>query len=712
MPVPPRRNRMSSAPVVLTARRRIGAPVQRVAPRARTAPFSASTAMSLRTRTHGRAFRAHAPPSPPPQTPMPSVQFPQEPYDLLARCGIDSPFGRAVSRVLVFLLLFQPVYVALGAELETEQGTENEQQQLIDEERADADADADIEEYANTDTDVAFREQETESTKQGGDGAASMNDARDTDSEAMDDEQDGADAAEESSLETQELDAALTVEDDEQDEVDTGADAAAGTEVGEPAVEQEQTSGVQNEAEGDSVPRGENETHAEDSDSLPETEEETGGDSSGTETGTGGGGGGSGNSQTDETDETDTAEDTDEALSEDASATNTGASDETETGNVNEGDSESEDNSIAGGGGSGDDASESSTTEPDDSLVEAVEEPSVPDVLQTDATTVGEYSFGEGDCTLVADGEFYCVAPTTQRHVSGDPRVYAERDREGDREIHYFDGVEVTRITNNEYDDYAPVFDEDAGVIVWQANVQDRLQVFYHDVEHEVTRQITTSRQNSSNPDIEGDHVVWQEWVDTNWEVFLADVELDGVLIEQLTDNDVHDMFPQVYDGLVTWQREKGSSWEVIVHNLKTGEEYALEKDEDTKYENPRFVLLFDSKHDNGDIETIGYDLDTGEMMELGTKSRPIPADPVTPSDETPEAIPREGAAPSPVKAGGEDGDGGGDGADSGVVSGSGASGGAGTGVSEEGALGAPQSVDVSASSSAHAPVVVANGVL
>ncbi len=269
------------------------------------------------------------------------------------------------------------------------------------------------------------------------------------------------------------------------------------------------------------------------------------------------------------------------------------------------------------------------------------------------------YTFGEGDCTLVADGEFYCIATDVRRHVPGDPRVYAEKDREGDREIYYFDGVEVKRITNNGYDDLAPMIDADGKRIVWQAMINDRLQIMVHELGSGVTRQVTQGRSNSSNPFILGDKVVWQEWVDTNWEIMLADVSsTDGdYRVEQLTDNVVHDMFPQLYQGLVTWQREKGNSWEVIVYDLRTGSAHALPKQDDTKYENPRFVLLFDSRHENGDVATIGYELESGEMVELGTRARPIPANPQTPDDETPDALPRTASSTSEQKPVREDGD-------------------------------------------------------
>jgi hypothetical protein len=141
----------------------------------------------------------------------------------------------------------------------------------------------------------------------------------------------------------------------------------------------------------------------------------------------------------------------------------------------------------------------------------------------------------------------------------------------------------------------------------------------------------------------------------------MTDVDNDGgpFEIEQITDNAVHDMFPRAYDDVITWQREKGASWEVIVYDPRTEKETALEKDEGTKYENPRFVLLFDSKQANGDVETIGYDLDTGEMMELGTKAKKVPDEPKTPNDETEDAIPREATSTIQIKPVKEDDEGG-----------------------------------------------------
>jgi hypothetical protein len=300
-------------------------------------------------------------------------------------------------------------------------------------------------------------------------------------------------------------------------------------------------------------------------------------------------------------------------------------------------------------------------TSTDDTLEEVEEATTTPETSAVAVhTTEGTFTFSDGDCTLVADGEFYCVKKDVQRLSEEDQRVYSKQDIEGDREIYYFDGMDEYRITNNSYDDFAPVFEEETLRIVWQAMLNDRLQVMLHELPTNTTRQVTTARENSSNPHIAGDTLVWQQWVGTNWEVMMTDVNNDGgpFQIEQLTDNAVHDMFPRAYDDVITWQREKGGSWEIIVYDIRSQKETALQKDEGTKYENPRFVLLFDSKHENGDVETVGYDLDTGEMMELGTRARQVPEEPKTPNDETQDALPREATSTVQVKPVKDDDDG------------------------------------------------------
>jgi len=630
-------------------------------------------------------------------------QHTEQRYDLLRRFGIDSIFGRVVTRVLVCLILFQPVYVALGAEIDegaVESGEVQEEQETSTEITV-------VEDHEN---DVASDVGDDVETREGGaeaegvfadDGVATPDEddvspaeadnpvvtnettgasviAADGSVDADDSTTSGIDAITEDEP-TNDTDVIDTTNSSTSDEVPIGSGVEDEESVGDgdegtdgSALVDGDESDAENAADADDVASGnENADVREDSQTDSATDDA---DAEEEGAGSGDGAASSGGGSSSESDDADTEEDTSPASAEEngsdsdevTAATGDASDDEVEgsvdvpddsTADDGSGDVDSttvEDGTFAQGATSG----KTGSTTADVSGEVPVASQASSSASTTQPTIVGmaiddtnKYIFGEGDCTLVADGEFYCVADSPQKQMTGDPRVYAEKDRQGDREIYYFDGIEVVRITNNSYDDFAPVFDDLTKRIVWQANINDRLQIMYHEIPTNTTRQVTESRQNSSNPHIQGDLVVWQEWVDTNWEVYMINIDTPSTFeLERLTDNAVHDMFPQMYDNLLTWQRERGDSWEVIVYDLRTGIQTALEKSEDTRYENPRFVLLFDSKHDNGDVETIGYDLDTGEMMELGTRSRPIPDDPVTPDDETQEALPREATSTPQVK--------------------------------------------------------------
>jgi hypothetical protein len=266
--------------------------------------------------------------------------------------------------------------------------------------------------------------------------------------------------------------------------------------------------------------------------------------------------------------------------------------------------------------------------------------------------TGGKYVFGEGDCTVVSEDEFYCFKPgSTPTAPSGKVSVIATLDRQGDREIYLVTGGTTQQITNNDVDDFAPMYDPTSGRIVWHSMVSDRLKVMMYDATLGI-RQLSNGSGNASNPHVFGDRAVWQEWIGTNWEVVAAvNIDSDSMELRKLTDNATHDMFPQVYDSYVTWQRKTAGGWEVIVYEWQSENETAIEKVGDGRYENPRFMLLVDKRTPEGDIETVGYDVTAGTETPLGATPQER-REPVTPVDETGDA-----AVSAPTKPERRDGD-------------------------------------------------------
>jgi hypothetical protein len=164
-----------------------------------------------------------------------------------------------------------------------------------------------------------------------------------------------------------------------------------------------------------------------------------------------------------------------------------------------------------------------------------------------------------------------------------------------------------------------------------------------HNVFTGVTVQVTDTRGNNTNVHADGETLVWQGWDNGDWEVYYTQNIHEGQgAVQKLTDNDKHDMFPQVSSNLITWQGASGAGWMVYVHDLYTHKTTEIGENTGGKYENPRFVLLLENRKENGDVETIGYDIASGETIPLRTSSQvPIPSDvPQAPTQEQGQAVP------------------------------------------------------------------------
>jgi hypothetical protein len=110
-------------------------------------------------------------------------------------------------------------------------------------------------------------------------------------------------------------------------------------------------------------------------------------------------------------------------------------------------------------------------------------------------------------------------------------------------------------------------------------------------------------------------------------------------MIEQISVNEQPDMFPQLSDGFITWQSFVGGSWRVFVYNLENGEISQISQPEAGRYENPRFALLFENRKENGEVETVGYDVVSGKEIPINAPHVPSPAVPSQGGEED-KAVP------------------------------------------------------------------------
>jgi hypothetical protein len=278
-----------------------------------------------------------------------------------------------------------------------------------------------------------------------------------------------------------------------------------------------------------------------------------------------------------------------------------------------------------------------------------------------------KYLFRENECTRLDDGGFYCAPPemasTTTALNDALPRVFVQND--GDKEIFFEDTTGKTKITDNDFDDDAPSYDKASNLVAWHSLVKGRYQIMLSELGTSTKRQLTDVSYNNTDPKVRGKSVVWQGWVENNWEIFyIKDVTAEPLAVQQITTNEQPDMFPIISDNFITWQSFFGGSWHVFVYTIENGQISQISQPEAGRYENPRFALLFENRKENGEVETVGYDVVSGKEIPINAPgTKPVSQTPA-PQDEKDKAVPvpasgGTASTSAPLKNPGKDDEGG-----------------------------------------------------
>jgi hypothetical protein len=254
-----------------------------------------------------------------------------------------------------------------------------------------------------------------------------------------------------------------------------------------------------------------------------------------------------------------------------------------------------------------------------------------------------KYIFGDSECSLLQGGGYYCThaTSTTSSLVQNDaPAAFSANTAEG-KEIFIRDTKGTRQLTHNNFDDDAPAYDPNSGLVVWHASINDRFQIMAGRGDGEKPRQLTATPHNNTNPRISGKSITWQAWVNDSWEIFtIEDITAPNLSPKQITFSATNDMFPEINNRFITWESQGGGSSNVYLYDRVTGATSKVEKTDNGTYENPRFVLVFDSRKDNGDVETIGFDTHTGKRVPFGNRPAGEGDIPTPVSDEQGKAVP------------------------------------------------------------------------
>ncbi len=276
--------------------------------------------------------------------------------------------------------------------------------------------------------------------------------------------------------------------------------------------------------------------------------------------------------------------------------------------------------------------SEMVSNEPDSSGEE--EEPKGVNVeeMQYLITEENYYQFSQQSCVAVGDGTYHCTL-SVNKTVDTHAVVYSDNDEEGDMEIYIkTSNDKVKKLTDNQLDDTAPYFDADSMRVVWQRLIDGRYQIVSYDLNESEEVQLTFSSANNMEPKVSEEGVVWQAWDNNDWEIMY----FDGSYTEQITNNISQDVAPVIEDGYILWSIIGGDSQEAQVYSLESGEIMTISGHNGGAIANPRFVLVYDTKFDNGDIVTKSFDPSTGLSAIIASQpySEPVKIPPVDTTGE------------------------------------------------------------------------------
>jgi hypothetical protein len=232
------------------------------------------------------------------------------------------------------------------------------------------------------------------------------------------------------------------------------------------------------------------------------------------------------------------------------------------------------------------------------------------------------YQFSKQSCVAVGAGAYHCTNKDVS-DVDTQSVVYSGPGADGSLEIFLKTARgKVKQITDNNYDDSSPNYDPESMRVVYQRLIDGRYQVVLFDIMEEKETQLTFSKTNNMEPKVSDAGIVWQAWDGNDWEVML----FDGSYTEQLTENEVMDVAPVIQDGYVLWNVLGGAEQQARVYSLDTKETTSIQGYEGGSIINPRFVLVYDTEYENGDVVTQSFDPSTGLSEPIAAKpaSEPV----------------------------------------------------------------------------------------
>ena len=242
------------------------------------------------------------------------------------------------------------------------------------------------------------------------------------------------------------------------------------------------------------------------------------------------------------------------------------------------------------------------------------------------------YTFNKNQCVSVGNGTYHC-STEAETIKNNNEQVFSSQGEHGNFEIFMQTSDGLKQLTDNYFEDTAPKYDTKSERLVWQRLIDGRYQIVIYSLQSKEEKVLTSGSKNNMEPAVSGENIVWQAWDGNDWEIML----FDGSKIKQITNNEVQDIGPVVEDKFVVWTVVGDKEQVAQVYSLETGTIKDIADNEGGEIKNPRFILVYDTKFDNGDIITRGFDPETGISTSLAATPAPVAPIEIPSTDSTGE---------------------------------------------------------------------------
>lgn len=177
--------------------------------------------------------------------------------------------------------------------------------------------------------------------------------------------------------------------------------------------------------------------------------------------------------------------------------------------------------------------------------------------------------------------------------IHGNTVVWEDGD-EGDLNIY---GADITDLGNPsefqiavlEHDQQSPaVF---RTTVVWQDNFFGDWDIYAADIwqrNKPVEAPVSLVEKDQQNPAVSGNFVVWQDNFFGDWDIYAADIsdleilrqaDPNNVVEFAVTANEFSQTNPDIDGNIIVWQDNRNNNWDIFGYNLTTGKEFQITDD-------------------------------------------------------------------------------------------------------------------------------------